>query len=159
MIHLMKYTYLMQPEKIKKELDKLWRRYQEILDNPDSTWEEINEARAILFLTGQTYCENIAVKAIERRLHLLKEKLNLIQFFDVIDKKSPELNNLREDELFAKLEKFYNIIKEFKNKYTKGKYYIDEKRFLEKYGEKNPNKGLGIGYKGEFEKDGENKRE
>lgn len=159
MIHLMKYTYLMQPEKIKKELDKLWKRYQEILDNPDSTWEEINEARAILFLTGQTYCENIAVKAIERRLHLLKEKLNLIQFFDVIDKKSPELNNLREDELFAKLEKFYNIIKEFKNKYTKGKYYIDEERFLEKYGEKNPNKELNLGYKGEFEKDGENKRE
>lgn len=153
MIQLMKYTYLMQPEKIKEELDLLWKRYQKILDNSNSSWEEINEARAILFLTGQTYCENIAVKAIERRLHLLKEKLSLIKFFDVIDKKSPELSKLRDDELFVKLEKFYNIIKEFKNRYTKGKYYIDEERFMEKYGEKNPDKELKMGYKGEFGKD------
>jgi hypothetical protein len=150
MIELMKYTYLMQPEKIKKELDSLWRRYQEILDNSKSTWEEINEARAILFLTGQIYCEDIAVKAIERRLHLLKEKLSLVKFFDIIDKKDSKLNELREDELFVKLEKFYNVVKEFKNRYTKGKYYIDEERFLEKYGEKNPNKELKIGYKGKF---------
>jgi hypothetical protein len=152
MIQLMKYTYLMQPDKVKKELDSLWKRYQEILDNPNSTWEEINEARAILFLTGQTYCENIAVKAIERRLHLLKEKLSLIKFFDIIDKKSSELSKLREDELFVRLERFYNIIKEFKNRYTKGKYYIDEERFLEKYEEKNPDKELKMGYKGEFNK-------
>lgn len=149
----MKYTYLMQPDKIKEELDKLWTRYQKILDNKNSTWEEINEARAILYLTGQIYCENIAVKAIERRLHLLKEKLSLIKFFDIVDKKSPELSRFREDELFVKLERFYNIIKEFKNKYTKGKYYIDEERFLEKYQDKNPDKQLKMGYKGEFGKD------
>jgi hypothetical protein len=153
MIHLMKYTYMMEPDKIKEELNKLWIRYQKILDNKNSTWEEINEARAILYLTGQIYCENIAVKAIERRLHLLKEKLSLIKFFDLIDKKSPELNKLREDELFVKLEKFYNVIKEFKNKYTKGKYYIDEERFLEKYKDKNPDKELSMGYKGQFSKD------
>lgn len=153
MIQLMKYTYLMQPEKIKEKLNRLWKRYQDILDNKDSTWEEINEARAILYLTGQTYCEGIAVRAIERRLHLLKEELNLVEFFDIIDKKSPRLNPMRKDELFVTLEKFYNIIKEYKNRYTKGKYYIDEERFLEKYGEKNPNKELKMGYKGEFKKE------
>ena len=153
MIQLMKYTYMMEPEKIKKELDKFWKRYQYILENKNSTWEEMNEARAILFLTGQIYCENIAVKAIERRLHLIKDKLSLIKFFDLIDKKSPELSKFREDELFVKLENFYIIIKEFKNKYTKGKYYIDEERFLKRYEEKNPDKELKIGYKGEFGKD------
>lgn len=158
MIQLMKYTYLMQPEKVKEELDRLWKRYQEILDNSNSTWEEINEARAILFLTGQTYCEGIAVRAIERRLHLLKEKLSLIEFFDTIDKKSPKLSQFRKDELFVKLEKFYNIIKEFKNRYTKGKYYIDEERFLEKYGEKSPDKELKMGYKGEFRKEKDDRR-
>jgi hypothetical protein len=149
----MKYTYLMEPENIKKELDLLWRRYQEILDNKNSNWEEMNEARAILFLTGHVYCEDIAPRAIERRLHLLKDKLSLINFFDMIDKNSAEIKKLREDELFAKLERFYNVIKEFKNKYTKGKYYIDEERFLEKYGEKNPQKEIKMGYKGEFVKD------
>jgi hypothetical protein len=52
----------------------------------------------------------------------------------------------------VKLEKFYLIIKEFKNKYTQGKYYIDEERFLKKYEEKNPYKELKLGYKGEFNK-------
>ena len=151
MIQLMKYTYLMIPEKIKEELDLFWKRYQEILDNSDSTWEEINEARAILFLTAQVYCEEIAVKAIEKRLHLLKEKLTLIEFFDLIDKNSLRLDKLRKDQLFAKLESFYIIVKEFKNRHTQGKYYIDEERFIQKHEEKNPNKDLKLGYKGEIE--------
>ena len=146
----MKYTYLLEIEKIKEELDKFWKKYQEILHNSNSTWEEINEARAILFLTGQIYCEDIAVKAIERRLHLLKEKLTLIEFFDLIDKNSLRLRELRNDSLFSDLEKFYKIIKEYKYKYNEGKYYLDEEKFLKRYKEKNPDKDLKIGYKGEF---------
>lgn len=150
MISLMKYTYLMIPEKIKEELDLLWKKYQNILDNPNSNWEEVNEARSILFLTGQIYCEQIAVEAIERRIHLLKEKMTLLEFFDLVDKNSERLNELRNDELFRKLEKFYKIIKEYKNKYNKGKYYLDEERFIEKYESQNPKKNLKIGYKGKF---------
>lgn len=150
MIELMKYTYLMEPEKIKEELEKHWERYQKIIKNKDSSWEDINEARAILFLMGNTYCEKIAVEAIEKRLHLLKEKLSLLEFLDIIDKNSLKLNEFRKDELFSKLEKFYKIIKEFKNKYHEGKYYLDEEKFLERYEEKNPNKELKIGYKGKF---------
>ncbi len=145
----MKYTYLLNVTKIKAELDRLWKRYQEIIKN-NASWEEINEARAILFLLGHVYCEEIAVKAIERRLHLLKEKINVIEFFNLIDKNDKKLSELRKDRLFSELEKFYKIIKEFKNKYQEGKYYLDEEKFLEKYREKNPDKNLKLGYKGKF---------
>lgn len=152
MIDLMKYTYLMEPEKIQKELNDLWDRYQTIInqDNPD--WGEINEARAILFLTGHIYCEQIAVEAIERRLHLLKVKLSLIEFLKLIDENSEKLKELRKDELFNKLEKYYRIVKNYKNKYIEGKYYLEEEKFLEKYEKINPNKELKMGYRGSFNK-------
>jgi len=152
MIVLMKYTYMMEPEKIQEELDRLWDRYQEILEDPNSDWEKVNEARAILYLTGQVYCEEIATEAIKRRLHLLKEKIELIDFFNLIDKDSERLNKLRKDELFTKLEKFYRIIKAYKNKYNKGKFYLDEEKFIEGYQKQNPEKNLKIGYKGSFDK-------
>ncbi len=136
----------MEPDKIKQELEKLWNKYQELLKKPN--WENINEARAILYLTAEIYCEQIATKAIERRLHLLK--LTLTEFFHIIDKKSEKLNKLRKNELFNKLEKFYKIIKQYKNKYTKGKYYLDEEEFIEKYNKINKDKSIKIGYKGSF---------
>lgn len=150
MIALMKYTYLMEPEKVQKELDILWDRYQKIINQDRPDWEEINEARAILFLTGQIYCENIAVEAIERRLHLLKVKLSLIEFLNLIDKNSERLEEMRKDELFNKLERFYRVIKEYKNKYVKGKYYLEEEKFLKIYEKVNPDKKLKIGYGGSF---------
>lgn len=149
MIHLMKYTYMLEPEKIKEELDKLWERYQQILEN-DSSFEELNEARAILFLLGNIYCEKIAVEAIEKRLHLLKNPLTIVEFLNLIDKKSSDLDELRKDILFVKLENFYLIIKEFKNKYHEGKFYLNEEKFLKEYNEKNPEKDLRMGYKGKF---------
>ncbi len=152
MIEIMKYTYMLEPEKIKKELDKLWDNYQKIIHDKNSSWEELNEARAILFLTGNVYCEDIAVKAIERRLHLLKEKLSIIEFLNIIDKESPRLENLRKDLLFSKLEKFYRVIKEYKNRYHEGKFYLDEEKFIKEYNDKNPERNFSIGYKGEFRK-------
>jgi len=150
MIQLMKYTYLMKPEKIKEELNALWKRYQDIINTPDSSWEKLNEARAILYLTGQIYCEEIAVEAIERRLHLLKEKISLIEFLHLIDSNSERLNELRKDELFVKLESFYRIVKSYKNSYKEGKYYLDEEKFIESHEKLNPNKDLKMGYRGGF---------
>lgn len=142
---------MMEPEKVQEELDKLWNRYQLIINKENSTWKEINEARAILFLTAQIYCEKIAVDAIKRRLNLLKEKLSLIEFFDLIDKNSEKLEELRKtDELFNKLEKFYRIIKKYKNKYVGGKYYLEEEKFIKKYADINPEKELKMGYMGSF---------
>lgn len=146
----MKYTYMMEPEKIKAELENLWKRYKEIVENDNPAWDEINEARAILFLTGHIYCEQIAVGAIERRLHLLKEKLSLIEFFDLIDKESLRLKELRKDELFEKLERFYRIVKKYKNRLEKGRLYLDEDKFIQRYEKSNPNKDLKMGYRGKF---------
>ena len=152
MIELMKYTYMMEPQKISEELEKLWLRYQAIISKEQPTYEETNEARAILFLTGQVYCERIAVEAMERRLHLLKEKLSLIDFLCLIDKNSKKLEELRKDELFAKLEQFYRVIKAYKNRYEGGKYYLNEEKLINKYEEANPNKELKMGYRGSFKK-------
>ncbi len=150
MIELMKSTYMMEPDKVELELGRLWARYQTIIHKDEPSWEEMNEARSILYLTGHVYCEKIAVEAIERRLHLLKAKMNAIEFFDVIDKGSERLDELRKDELFAKLEKFYLAIKKYKNRHIGGKYYLEEERFLGKYAEANPDKSLKMGYGGEF---------
>ena len=150
MINLMKYTYMLEPEKIERELNNLWEKYQKIINKKDATWEEMNEARAILFLTGQIYCEQIAVEAIEKRLHLLKEPISQIEFFSLIDSKSKKLEEMRKDALFLKLEKFYRIIKAFKNKYTNGKFYLDEEKFIEKYNKSSPDKNMKMGYKGKF---------
>lgn len=149
----MKYTYLMEPEKIENELNILWKKYQEILNDLNPNWESLNEARAILFVTGQIYCEQIAVEAIERRIHLLKETLSLLEFFDLIDKESERLPLLRTDELFNTLERFYRIIKKFKNQYNKGKFYLDEEEFIKKYNLANQKDDLKIGYKGFFKEE------
>lgn len=71
MIELMKYTYMIEPEKVEEELGRLWERYQSIIHKDAPSWEELNEARSMLYLTGHVYCEKIAVEAIERRLHRL----------------------------------------------------------------------------------------
>jgi len=149
----MKYTYLLDYEKVEKELNNYWERYKKILEDKNVSWEDLNEARAILFLTGQVYCEQIAIEAIKKRLHLLKEKITILEFFDLVDKNSKKLDELRKDKLFLKLEKFYRIIKEFKNRYLGGKFYLDEEKFIEKYNKSNPEKNVQIGYKGKFGED------
>jgi len=152
MITLMKYTYLMQTNKIDKELSKLWIKYQKILNNSQATWENINEARAILFITGSIYLEQVATEAIEKRLKHLKENFKIIEFLHLIDSNSPRLKNLRACPKFKELETFYNIIKKHKNKYNGGKFYLDEGRFIQKHKALNPNKKSTIGYKGYFNK-------
>jgi len=152
MISLIKYTYLMQIDKIDEELSNLWDKYQRILDNPDSTWEDINEARAILFMTGNIYLEKIAPEAIEKRLKFLKKEFRLIEFLHIIDSNSTNLEELRKCPKFRELEIFYRIIKKYKNKYKNGKFYLDEERFIEKYNKLNPDKKSKVGYKGYFDK-------
>lgn len=152
MMDLIKYTYLMKTDKIDEELSKFWDRYQKILDNPNSTWEDMNEARAILFMTGNIYLEQIAIEAIEKRLKFLRENLRIIEFLHIIDSNSPRLENLRKCSKFKELEEFYRVIKKYKNKHTQGKFYLDEERFIEKYNKLNPNKESKVGYKGYFDK-------
>jgi hypothetical protein len=141
---------MLEVDKIDEELERLWEKYQEILEDPDSDWESLNEARAILYLIGQFYCEEIAVQAIERRLSLLNKKLELLEFFNLIDSNSKELETLRADLLFTQLEQFYNIIKNFKNRHLTGKFYLNEEILIERYNLANPEKELKIGYRGKI---------
>jgi hypothetical protein len=152
MIALMKYTYLMQTDKIDEELSNLWERYQKILNNPASTWEDINEARAILFITGNIYLEQISTEAIEKRLKYLKEEFRIVEFLHIIDSDSIRLEELRKCPTFKELETFYRIIKKHKNKYSRGKFYLDEERFIQKHRKLNPDKNSTMGYKGHFNK-------
>ena len=151
MIELMKYTYLLENDKIKKELELMYHKYSSFLAKAEEVWKELNEARAILYLTGKIYCEQIAIDAIRRRLHLLKQPLQLSEFFQLIDSNSEKLSELRKDELFAKLEEFYKIIKEYKNRYSNGRFYLDEEKIIELYNKFSPEKDLKMGYKGEFD--------
>jgi len=151
MIELMKYTYLLENDKIKKELELMYQKYSGFLAKAEEVWQELNEARAILYLTGDVYCEQIATKAIQRRLSLLKQPLQLTEFLNLIDSNSERLDELRKEELFRKLEEFYMIIKEYKNKYSEGKFYLDEERFIDLYSKFNPDKDLKSGYKGGFD--------
>lgn len=148
MIDLLKYTYTLQLKKINSELNKYWQRYQKILKNPN--WEKLNEARAILYLLGEVYCEQIVPQAIKRRLHLLKNRLSLMDFFSAIDGNSKKLTDLRKEHLFLDLEEFYKSVKSFKNKIAGGKYYLDEEKFMKLYNKYNPDKSLKIGYQGQF---------
>lgn len=148
MISLLKYTYLLDTDAIEKELQKLWARYQEILANPN--WDDLNEARAILYSIGHLYCETVVPEAIERRIHLLQKPMGLLDFLTVVDSQSGELVERRKDPLFATLEKFYILAKNFKNKYDKGKLYLDEDNFIELYNAHNPEKESKIGYRGKF---------
>jgi hypothetical protein len=93
------------------------------------------------------------VEAIERRLHLLKERLTILEFFTLIDSESKKIEELRKDELFLKLEQFYRVIKKFKNTHLGGKFYLEEEKFIEKYNQLSPDKSLKIGYKGKFDKE------
>ena len=143
---LLKYTYLLDVKKIDRELRRLWKRYQDILKRPD--WESLNEARAILYLTGDIYCEKIAPGAIRKRLCFLKKPISLKEFLSKVDSRSEDLDKLREENLFQKLENFYILVKEFKNKNVGGKFYLDEEKFIKLYNKFNPDKKLKIGYGG-----------
>lgn len=147
---LQKYTYMMDVAKIKSELERLWERYQKILENPN--WEDLNEARAILYLTAYTYCEEIATGAIERRLHLLEKPLEPLEFYHLVDSDSKELQVLRNDALFNKLEQYYLLIKNYKNKFVGGKLYLDEEKFIELYNQYIPSEEFRIRECGKFDK-------
>lgn len=145
---LLKYTYIMGSKSLKQELENLWNRYQHILDNPN--WDDLNEARGILYIIGYLFPEKIADEAIERRIHLLKDRIEINEFYGLIDSNSNELEGRRQDPLFKKMEDYYRVVKEFKNKTTVGKWYLDEERFVDIYNKFTPDDTMKIGRFGEY---------
>jgi hypothetical protein len=135
---LLKYTYLLDLEKIYNSIEKLWKRYQEILDNKKSTWEDLNEARAILFFLGHIFTEEIALGSLEKRVRFIRPAISLDEFLTAVDRKDAAvLKKYKSNKKFAKLRDFYLIVKGIKNR-RKGEWYLDEKRFNKTYEKKRP---------------------
>lgn len=135
---LLKYTYLLDTKNIGKSIENLWGRYQEILDNKKSTWEDLNEARAILYFIGYLYPEKIALGVLEKRIKFVKPKIGLDEFLSAIDGNNARiLEKYAKNKRFNQLKDFYLIAKDIKNR-TKNGTYLDEKRFNKIYNKLKP---------------------
>lgn len=130
---LLKYTYLLDLKKIDESIEKLWKRYQTILDDKKSTWEDLNEARAILFFLGHIFCEEIALGSLEKRVKFVRPAISLDNFLLAVDKKDEVVfDKHKNNKNFLKLRDFYLLVKGIKNR-KKGEWYLDEKRFNKIY--------------------------
>ena len=151
MEEILKYTYLLDSKKLDETLTKMWERYQHILENPN--WDDLNEARAILYVIGYLFPEQIAPEAIKRRLHLLSEPLEELDFYQIVDSENKDEQAKRKnDALFLEMVEYYKVVKSFKNKTNKGIWYLDEDRFVEIYNKYSPDQTMKIGRFGEFTK-------
>lgn len=138
MKELLKYTYLLNTDKIKERVEILWQRYQQILDNKNSSWEDLNEARAILYFIGYLYPEKIALESLEKRIGYVKPVIGLDKFLLAIDGSDKKvLNKYKSNKKFNSLKKFYLILKDIKNR-TKNNTYLDEGRFNKFYSKSKP---------------------
>ncbi len=138
MVELLKKTYLLDVEGVSEEMERHWNRYQEILDLENSSWGDLNEARAILYLLGYLFPEKIALESIESRVALLDPPLDAEDFLRMVDSNDAvAMERYREDRLFHKLKDFYIVVKSMKNK-VKGESFLDEERFNKLYGEAKP---------------------
>ena len=135
---LLKYTYLLNTIKIKESIESLWQRYQGILDNKKSSFEDLNEARAILYFLGYLYPEKIALESLENRVKYIKPAISLDEFLLAIDRNDKEfLNIYKDNKEFNKLKDFYLAIKDIKNR-VKNNTYLDEWRFNKIYSKLKP---------------------
>ncbi len=128
---LLKYTYLLDTKNIKKSIENLWDEYQKILGKKNLTWEELNEARAILYFIGYLYPEKIVWESLEKRIKFVKPSIGIDEFLLAIDGNDAKiLKKYAKNRKFGQLKDFYLIAKGMKNR-VKGKSYLDEKKFNE----------------------------
>lgn len=138
MKELLKYTYLLDTKGIKKRIEYLWKRYQRILGNKKSSFEDLNEARAILYFLGYLYPEKIALESLEKRIKYIKPGITLDKFLLAIDRNDKKiLNKYKNNKKFNKLKEFYLIVKDIKNR-VKNNTYLDEGRFNKLYSKLKP---------------------
>ena len=121
MEEILKYTYQFDLEKLSQAIENLWKKYLSILENKQSSADDLYSARAILYFLGYLYPEKIALEALERRL----VGLSLEEFLIKADRQ--EIKN--------ELTNFYEIIKELKNKEYRGSY-LGEALFNQVYEQK-----------------------
>ena len=133
MKNLLKYTYLLDTKEIEKSIERLWKRYQNILNSKKSSWKSLNEARTILYLLGYLYPEKIALESLEKRIQYIEPAISLDEFLSAIDENNIKiLNKYKKNKKFNTLKDFYLIIKRIKNR-VKNNSYLDEERFNKIY--------------------------
>jgi hypothetical protein len=138
MINLLKHTYLLNIKEIKNNIELFWSRYQDILNNKKSSWDDLNEARAILYFLGYLYPEKIVLDSLAGRIKYIKPFIDLDTFLLVIDTNNKEiLKKYENNQKFSTLKEFYLIIKSIKNR-VKNKTYLDEGRFDKLYSKLKP---------------------
>ena len=130
---LLKYTYLLNTKEIEKSIERLWKRYQNILNSKKSSWKSLNEARTILYLLGYLYPEKIALESLEKRIQYIEPAISLDEFLSAIDENNIKiLNKYKKNKKFNTLKDFYLIVKRIKNR-VKNNSYLDEERFNKIY--------------------------
>jgi hypothetical protein len=138
MMELLKYTYLLDVKGIRKNIELLWSRYQKILDNKKSSWEDLNEARAILYFIGYLYPERIALHSLASRIKHIEPRISLDRFLRAIDRSDRAiLGKYKNNDNFNKLKEFYLAVKDIKNR-VKNNAYLDEERFNRFYSKLKP---------------------
>ena len=138
MIELLKNVYLLDTKAIKKEIERLWGRYQKIISNKKSSWKDLNEARAILYSLGRLYPETIVLESLERRVKYIKPKISLDNFLTVIDTNNAKiLTKYKKNKRFNQLKELYLITKGIKNR-VRNDVYLDEERFNRAYAKSEP---------------------
>ncbi len=138
MIELLKSVYLLDTKAVKKEIERLWNRYQKIINNEKSSWKDLNEARAILYSLGRLYPETIVLESLERRVKYIKPKISLDDFLTAIDRNDEKiLKKYGSNKKFNKLKELYLITKGIKNR-VKNNIYLDEERFNDAYAKLEP---------------------
>jgi len=138
MIELLKNVYLLDIKAIKNEIEHLWTRYQKIINNKKSSWEDLNEARAILYSLGRLYPEGIVSESLEKRVKYIKPRISLDNFLTAIDRNDAKIfKKYANNEKFNKLKELYLITKGIKNR-VKNNIYLDEERFNDAYAKLEP---------------------
>jgi hypothetical protein len=135
-VDLIKFTYLLDLEGIKRSINVLWVEYQKILDDPGASWDDVNRARAILYFLGNIFAEKISVESLERRIKFIKPEISLLNFLSAIDCDNPKvLKSYSDNSRFQAMKEFYLIVKDLKMRINKegDRLYLDEDRFNRKY--------------------------
>ncbi len=139
MLSLLKNIYLLDNDKIKSDIERLWQRYQAILGRKNPCWQEANEARAILFFLGNIFVEKIALESLEKRVALIKPRISLDDFLLAIDSKDKKvLTKYKNNKKFDQLKEFYLIVKSIKNKVGSDGTYLNEATFNKIYNKLKP---------------------
>ncbi|MFH0937507.1 MAG: PEP-utilizing enzyme [Candidatus Daviesbacteria bacterium] len=128
-------VYLFDIPKIQNSINDAWEEYQRLLTEAEKTKDlgTITKTRAYLYFLGNFLVEDFAQGAIERRLDGFEPKVKLEDFVNWVDSENVP-SKYQKDELFQNILKFYQIIKDLKNKDVNGSY-LDEDRFNKIYAE------------------------